>query len=85
MYIVHVNGQNAVNYAMGQAGMSVHLPPYKVRICSTYKILIIELSKLAQTVTFPTYVLHMSSLNLGLGTEYHETRIVVVFLRKMLE
>lgn len=29
MYIVHLNKQNAVNYAVGQAGMSVHLPQYK--------------------------------------------------------
>jgi len=32
MYTVPLNGQNAVNYAVGQAGMSVHLPPYKVCI-----------------------------------------------------
>lgn len=29
MYTVNVNGKIAVNYAVGQAGMSVHLPPYK--------------------------------------------------------
>ena len=69
MYIVHLNKQNAVNYAVGQAGISVHLPQYKVCICS---ILIMELSKLAQTVTFPAYLLHMSSSNLGLDTEYHD-------------
>jgi hypothetical protein len=68
MYIVPVNKQNLVNYAVGQAGMSVHLPPYKVCMCSMYKLLITELSKLAQTVTFPTYLLHTSSWNLGLGT-----------------
>jgi hypothetical protein len=54
MYTVNVNGKIAVNYAVGQAGMSVHLPPYKVCICSIYKFLIMELSKLAQTVTFLT-------------------------------
>ena len=84
MYVVPLNKQNVVNYAVGQAGMSVHLPPHKVCICSIYKLLIMELSKLAQTVTFPTYLLHMSSLNLSLGTEYCYIRIVVVFLRKML-
>jgi len=67
-----VNKQGAVNYAVGQAGMSVHLPQYKVRICSIYKLLIMGLSKLAQTVTFPAYLLHMSSLKLGLDTEYHD-------------
>ena len=72
MYIVHLNKQNAVNYAVGQAGMSVHLPQHKVSICSDYKLRIMELSKLAQTVTFPAYLLHMSSLNLGLDTEYHD-------------
>lgn len=72
MYIFELKKQNVVNYALGQAGMSVHLPPYKVCICSIYKLLIMELSKLAQTVAFPTYLLHMSSLILGLGTEYHD-------------
>lgn len=70
-YFFVLNKQYAVNYAVGQAGISVHLPPYKVCICSIYKILIMELSKLAQTVTFPTYLLHMSILILGLGTEHH--------------
>jgi hypothetical protein len=36
MYIVSVNGQNAVNYAMGQAGISVHVPPPKVCICDIH-------------------------------------------------
>ena len=76
MYVVHLNKQNAVNYAVGQAGMSVHLPQYKVCICSIYKLLIMELNKLAQTVTFPTCLLHISSLNLGLDTEYHDQELL---------
>jgi hypothetical protein len=49
MYTVNVNGKYAVNYAVGQAGMSVHLPPYKVCICSIYNFLIMKMSKLAPT------------------------------------
>lgn len=47
MYAVQLNSKTTVvNYAVGQAGMSVHLPPYKVCICSIYKLPITLVNKI---------------------------------------